>query len=108
MDEYKVAVLRRFVTVETCLVQRLLAGFSVFKISEPPTARRRVFFRVLDHELDIRGGPDDEGLSAWECARQDFVVVLGRDAIPMQRGDDRAVRERNRPLPESLDRYVVA
>ena len=26
----------------------------------------------------------------------------------MQRSDDRAVRERNRPFPKSLDRYVVA
>src|SRR5262245_35190335 len=42
--------------------QCLVAGFAVFEMTESPAARRGVSTRVLDHELDVRGRPRDEGL----------------------------------------------
>src|SRR5271163_1856982 len=47
-------------------------------------------------------------MSAGEWNVQNFVVVLRRDATPMNCGNDGAVRERERPFLKGLDRYVVA
>jgi hypothetical protein len=43
---------------EQCLVGR----FAIFKLRESPTARRGVFSRVLDHQLNIDWSPSNEGL----------------------------------------------
>jgi hypothetical protein len=40
-------------------VQCLVARFSVLKVTELPAARRGVLFGVLDHKLNIYGGPGD-------------------------------------------------
>jgi hypothetical protein len=63
---------------------------------------------VLDHELNIPGGPDNERLSAGERTGQDFVVVFRRNSSPMNRGNDRAVWERNLSFLNGLDCIVVA
>jgi hypothetical protein len=71
---------------------RLVAGKAGFKqgrigrfaicveVPEPPTARRRVLFRVLDLELYARGGAGNEGL----FVAKDLVVLLRRDMTVVQ------------------------
>ena len=95
MGEDKVANFDRLVAGEAGLGQRLVGRFAVFELSKPPTARRSVFSEVLDHELNVRGGPGHERLGAAE----DFVVRLRRNVIPGQPGDDCAVRKRQLSLP---------
>ena len=53
MREDKILSLGGLVTRKTGFEQRRAIGFAVFKLSEAPAARRRVFFRVLDHELNV-------------------------------------------------------
>src|SRR5579871_1736411 len=88
--------------------QRGVARLAILKVAKPPPARRRVPFRVLDHELNIHGGPGDEGLSSREWTGEDVIVHLRGDPIPMQRCNDRAVRKRWLPFLERVDRDVVA
>jgi hypothetical protein len=59
-------------------------------------AGANVQFMVKDSKK--YGGPDNERFSAGEWNVQDFVVVFRRDTIPMQRGNDCAVWERNYPF----------
>src|SRR5271165_157169 len=108
MGEDVVAIFRRGVAGEAGLVQGLVARLSVLKVSEAPTARGGVLLGVLDHELNIHGGADKEGLSAGEFTGQGFVVVWRGDTSPMNGGNDGAVRERARPFSKGLDGYVVA
>jgi hypothetical protein len=64
-------------------------------LSKPPTARRSVFSEVLDHELNVGGGPGHERLGT----AKDSVVFLRRNITPGQPGDDCAVRERQLFFP---------
>src|SRR5262249_15597042 len=45
---------------------------------------------------------------AGKAAGEDFVVVLRRGFMPVQRGNDGAVRERELAGPKRLDRNIVA
>ena len=74
MREDKVLGFARLVARKAGFVQRLVGRFAVLKLSEPPAARRRVLFRVLDHELNVCGGAGNERLYAAE----DLVVLLRR------------------------------
>ena len=64
MSENVVAIFYRQVAGEPGLVQRLVASFAVREIGISPAASRGVLFRVLDHELDIHGGPGNEKFEA--------------------------------------------
>src|ERR1700737_240133 len=107
MGEDVVAIFHGRVAGEAGFVQPLVARLSVLKVSEPPAARRGVLLGILDHELDIHGGPDNERLSAGEWTGQDFVVVFRRGTSPMKRGNDGAVWERERPFLKGLESYIV-
>src|ERR1700738_3080642 len=104
MGEDKVASFDGHVTGKARVVQRLIGGFTVFKLCEPPAARRGVFYGVLDHKLSVRGGSGHERLGT----AKDFVVLLRRDVAPGEPGNDCAVRERKLPFPVGLDRHVIA
>src|SRR5262249_34190921 len=71
-----------------------------------PAAGRRVFLRVLDHELEVpvgRWAGDGRLLAA-----EDLVVLLGRDVRPSDPRDDRAFRKRKLSGSIRLDRAVVS
>ena len=84
--------------------QRRVGRFAVFELSKPPASGRGIFFRVLDHKLNVRSGSGHERLGA----AKDFVVFLRRKIAPGEACDDCAVRERQLPLTVCLDRYIVA
>ena len=83
------------------------------KSANPQPSVAAYFFESLTHELKVHGGPGNgrlgigEGGNRWG-ADQDFVVFVRRDFIPMQRGNDCAVREREFPFPIGLYGYVIA
>jgi hypothetical protein len=79
-------------------VQRLVSRFARREIGKSPAPSGGVLFRVLDHELNIHGQTSNERLEAraGKAAGQDFVVFGRRGFIPMQRGNDGTVRERER------------
>jgi hypothetical protein len=85
-------------------VHRLAGRLAVPKVSEAPAARRSVLFRVLDHELHILGRPGNERLHT----AKDLVVFLRCGVLPMNRGNDGAVRERKLSFAIGLYRYVIA
>ncbi len=64
VSENVVTILRRHVAGEAGFVQRLVPRSAVREVGESPTASRGVLIRVLDHELDIHGGPSNERLEA--------------------------------------------
>src|SRR5215813_6265251 len=108
--EYEVAIFGGQVAGVAGLVQRLVARFAVREVAESPAAGGGVLFRVLNHELNIHSGPGNKRLQARarKADRYDFVVFLRRDFIPMQRGNDGAVGERELPCPKGLYRNIVA
>jgi hypothetical protein len=57
MGEDKVASYDMLVAGEAGFVHRLVGRFAVFELTEPPAACRGVFSRVLDHQLNVNGGP---------------------------------------------------
>ena len=84
MREDKVARSLR-VAGEAGFHQSVVANRAVFvEMTEDPAARRGVLFGVLDHKLDVRGGPRNERLGAAE----DFVVFVRRRVTPVQGGND--------------------
>src|SRR5262249_50466753 len=89
-------------------MQSLVARFSVREVSEAPAACRRIFLRVLDHELNIQGRSDNDRLSAGELTGQSFVVVFRQDTRPMNRGNDTAVREGKLSFFNGIECYIVA
>src|SRR5262249_5660428 len=107
--EDKVANFRRLVAGEAGAVQCLVASFAVREVGKSPAVGRGVLVRVLDHELDVHGGLGNERLEAGtrKADGQDFIVFVRRDFIPMQRGNDGAVRERELPCPKGLYRNTV-
>jgi hypothetical protein len=84
--------------------QRRVGRFAVFELSKPPASGGGVFFRVLHHKLNVRGGSGHERLGA----AKDFVVFLRRKVAPGEACDDCAFREGQFPLAVCLDRYIVA
>ena len=70
--EDKVASFGLIVAGKAGTHKRLVARFAVFEVSEPPTARHGVLFRVLDHKLNVRGGAGNERLGA----AKDLVVFV--------------------------------
>jgi len=63
-----------------CFEQSLVARCTVFvEMSEPPASGRGVLLGVLDHELNVRGRPGNEGLGT----AKDVVVFLRRDVTPV-------------------------
>ena len=89
-------------------MHRLAGRFAVREVSEPPAAGCGILPLILDHELNIHGGPDNKRLSAREWIGQYLVVVFRRDKNPMKRGNDGAVRERDLPFFKGLNGYIVA
>src|SRR5512144_2029529 len=82
------------------VVHRLVGGFVVVKVSEPPAAGRG----VLDHKLNpVLEWPGHERL---ETAKG-FATFLQRDVIPGEPGNDGAVREWKLPFPVGLDRVAA-
>src|SRR5262245_60682893 len=73
-------------------------------MTEPPAARRRVFFFVLDHKVSVRWAPGNERLAT----AKDLGVSVRRGVTPVQGGNDSAVRVRELPFAVGLDRYIVA
>src|SRR5690348_11106185 len=108
--EDEVATFGRLVAREAGLVQRLVTGFAVLEVGKSPAASRGVILRVLHHELNILGRPRNGRLQAGarKADRQDLVVVARRGLIPMQCGNDCAIREWELPVAEGLYRNVVA
>ena len=105
MVEDKVASFDDRVAGKAGVVHRLVGGFAVVKLSEPPAAGRGVFSRVLDHELNpVLGRPGHERLGM----AKGFAALLQRVVTPGEPGNDCAIRERKLPFPGGLDRYVVA
>jgi hypothetical protein len=74
---------------KACFVLRLVHWLAVYESAESPTARRSVFSRVLDHDLNRRGSPGNESLEA----AQGSVVFERGHVFPRQLGKDCAVRE---------------
>jgi hypothetical protein len=64
------------------------AGFPL-EMTESPAARRRVFCRILNHELNVGGSAGNEKLRFAE----DLVVLIRWDVLVMQGGDDCAIWE---------------
>src|SRR5689334_9477420 len=60
------------------------------EVTESPAARRRVLFRVLNHELNVCRRPGSEKFPL----AKNFVVLVRRRVTVMQRGNHRAVRRR--------------
>src|SRR6516164_7865308 len=99
--EDKVARFDLIVAGEAGFHERLVARrFTVLEVSETPTARCGVLFCVLDHKLNVCWGTGYERLGLTK----DFVVFLRRHVTVMQSGNDRAVWERLRGRPGSLNR----
>src|SRR6516165_7893977 len=97
--EDKVPRFDLIVAGEAGLHHRLITRFAVLEVGETPTARRGVFFCILDHKLNVRGGAGYERL----VLAKDFVVFLRRHVTIMQGGNDRAVWERDLPFAVGLD-----
>jgi hypothetical protein len=95
MGKDKVPSFGRLVARKTGFVHRLVGRFAVFELTEPPAAGRGVFSGVLDHQLNINGGPGNERLFTVK----DFVVFLRRDVTPGQPDNNCAVRERKPFFP---------
>jgi class 3 adenylate cyclase len=53
----KIAILRGFVAGKACLMERLVPGLAICEIGKSPATSRSVFSRILDHELNVHGGP---------------------------------------------------
>jgi hypothetical protein len=103
--ENKVPSLCGLVARGTALERRLVGRFAVVELSERPTVGRGVFARILDHELDpFLGRPGHEGLGTAKS----FVVLLRRDKLPSQTGNDRAIRKWKLSLPEGFDGEIIA
>ena len=51
------------VATEAGFVLRFVGRLIVYKAAEPPTARRGIFLRILDHELHCRRLAGDERLN---------------------------------------------
>jgi len=101
--ENKVASFGLIVAGEAGIHQGLVAGFAVFEMSESPAACRGILFRVLNHELNVRGGSRNERLGSAE----DLVVFLRWHVTVMQSGNDCAVREWELPVAIGMDRDIV-
>src|SRR5580700_1295952 len=85
--------------------QRLVARFAIgVEVPESPAAGRRVFFRVLDHELNVGGRAGNERL----YAAKDLVILIRRYVAVVQSGYDCAVGIGELSFAERLDRYIVA
>src|SRR5215813_5413579 len=103
--EDKVASLDDLVAGKAGVVHRLVGGFTVVELSEPPAVCRGVLFRVLDYELNsVLGWPGHERLAT----AKGFFAFLQRVVTPGEPGNDRAVRERKLAFAGGLDRDVVA
>ena len=81
MGENKVASFDRQVAGEAGFEICFVVRFAAFELSEPPSARRGVSFRVLDHKLNIRGISGHERLGS----AKDLVVFLRRDVTQASR-----------------------
>jgi hypothetical protein len=57
VSENVIAIFYRLVTWKALFVQRFVAGFAVCEVGISPAGGRGVLFRVLDHELNVHGGP---------------------------------------------------
>ena len=89
-SENEVMIFGRQVAGEAGLHQLRVSGFAVGKVAETPTACGGVFLCVLDHELHVHARAGNERLDAGarKAFGQDFVVVLRRDLVPVERGND--------------------
>jgi hypothetical protein len=63
VGENKVSSFDRLVTRKAGFVHRFVGRFAIFELGVSPAAGRGVFSRVLDHQLNINGGPGNERLS---------------------------------------------
>jgi len=84
--------------------KRRCARFAVREVTEPPAAGCGIFFRVLNHKLNVRRRPRHKRLDL----AKDFVVFSGWDVTVVQGGQHGAVWKRKRAIAEGLDRYIVA
>ena len=77
-SEEVVTVFCRRVAREALCVQRLVARFAVGEVGKSPAAGCGVLFRVLDHELNVRGRPGKGGVETCvgETGRQRIVVCV--------------------------------
>jgi hypothetical protein len=88
--------------------------------SKTPAVGRGSFFRVLDHELNIRGGPGFERFSqetfgwgfvasSFNKGANGFVAFLRRGLTTGEPGNDSARRERELPLaaPDGRELHPV-
>jgi hypothetical protein len=110
VSENVVAIFSRLVAGEARCVQRFIARFTVRKVGETPAARCGVFLRVLDHELNVHGGPGKgrSEVATGKTGRQSLIVKVRRFFIPMQSGNNCAIRERQSSVAKGLDRKIVA
>ena len=71
-------VFSRRVAGEAFCVQRLIARFAVREVGETPAAGSRVFFRILNHELNVHGGPGEGGVETGggKTGSQGLVVCV--------------------------------
>src|SRR6185437_3793253 len=86
------------VTGEACSVLRLVDRLAVDEPAKAPAAGRGVFVRILDHDLNRRGGAGDKGA----------VNTGHRHMLPGQLSQDRSIREWRYPLSIGLQGDVVA
>jgi hypothetical protein len=89
--------------------QFLVSGFAVGKVTETPPASGEIFLRVLDHESHVQTWAGNEGLDAGagEAFSQNFIIVLRRDLVPVERGNDSSVGKGKFAFLISFNRYVV-
>src|SRR5262249_39125148 len=83
---------------------RLTVNFSIFKLSESPSARCSIFLRIFDHELNIRRWPRDERL----LMAKDFVVFLLGAVSPREPSNNCAVRNRKLSFTIGLGCNIVS
>src|SRR5262249_2726406 len=92
--EDKVASFDDLVAGRAGVVHRLVGGFTVVELSEPPAVGRGVLFRVLDHELNsVLGWPGHERLAT----AKGFFAFPQPVVTPGEPGNDRAVRDGSLP-----------
>jgi hypothetical protein len=92
-------------TWKASLEHFLVGRLAIIEMPVSPTARGRVFLRVLHHELNsVLGSTCDEGL----VLTKGFVVLRGREVAPGQTGNDCSVRKWKLLFPVRFDGLVVS
>ena len=87
MGEDEIASFDRLVAGKAGFEQRRAGRFAVFELSTPPASGRGVFFRVLDHKLNVRSRAGRGNLSNVQTPRprNNLRGIRACQAVPKAR-----------------------